>query len=157
MPENKIFPVASQPKKSIWRKIIILAVTVIIIFFFLTSMDNFTFVWNPKDLVAEAVYLANYRPAVVPKETPVPSKEVAALVDPELIPAFYLIQQDPDFSYLAQYAIVNKVKILDSDEGAMEYCGADDACYDNIATRCSKKNSPGAIYFKSRAVINDNS
>lgn len=154
MYENQIVLKPEKPKRSIWRRIIILAVTVIIIFFFLTSMDNFAFVWNPKDWVAEAIYLVNWRPAAVPKETPAPSKEVAALVDPTLLPAFYLIQQDPDFSYLAQYAITNKIKIVTSDEDAAQYCGADDACYDNIATRCSKKNGPGTIYFKPQAVAN---
>jgi hypothetical protein len=151
--EKKLFS-GSPPRGGGWRKVIILAITVVLIFFFLTSMDNFSFVWNPKDWVTEAVYLANWRPARVPKETPAPTKEVAALVDQGLIPAFYLIQQDSEFSYLAQYAIINKINISVSDESATEYCQDDDACYDNIATRCSKKNSPGTIYFKSKAVAN---
>ncbi|HTW96863.1 MAG TPA: hypothetical protein VMD74_04375 [Candidatus Methylomirabilis sp.] len=148
--EENLKPASSRG--GVWRKIIILVVTLAVVYFFLISMDNFALVWNPRDWIAEAIYLVNHRPAAVPKEIPVPSKEAAALVDPKLFPEFYLVQQDPQFGYLAQYAITNKIKIIVSDEGAAKYCGGDDACYDNIATKCSKKNSPGTIYFKPKAV-----
>ncbi len=152
MSENKIFPASERPKRRIWRRIIILVIVVLVCYFFLISIDNFAFVWNPKDWVDETVYLINHRAMAVPKEIPPPTKEVAALVDPQLLPEFYLIEQDPKFSYLAQYAIANKIKITVSAAGAAQYCGGDDACYDNIANRCSKKNSPGTVYFKPQSV-----
>ncbi|HTX86573.1 MAG TPA: hypothetical protein VMC41_00720 [Candidatus Nanoarchaeia archaeon] len=152
MPEEKESSLKIPRWKNFLRQTIIFIAVVILLIFFVSSTDNFALVWNPKDWIAEAVYLINHRPAAVPKEFPAPSKEVAALVDPGLLPAFYLIEQDPNFSYLAKYAITNKIKITISDEGAMKYCGGDDACYDNIVSRCSKKTSPGVIYFKSKAV-----
>jgi len=110
------------------------------------SIDNGMIVWNPVDWVAETAYLINLKPTTVPTTIPAPSEEEKQLVDPKLYLAFYLIQRDPRFGYLAQFALKAKIPIMSTSD--MRVCGGGDkeACYTNHSSGCYLGH-PGTIYL----------
>jgi hypothetical protein len=117
-----------------------LFLAVVIVYIPLIWVDNGTIVWNPKDWLDETKYLIKLKPAAVPVQAPSPNIDVANLVDPSLQLAFYLIQQDPQFNYLAQFAIDKRIKI----KVQAGSCGNDPkACYEDT---CPERK-PGTVYL----------
>lgn len=116
-----------------------LVIAVHIIFMLVASLDNFRFAWKPMDLVEETLYLISIRPQEVPESFPSQSQDVRALVDPAILPAFSLLQQDPWFGYLAQIAIDQGIPIRVGTDGCADN---ERACYINSIIGCTE---PGRI------------
>jgi hypothetical protein len=136
-----------KPNNSI-HLLITLLVPLFVFYIALISVDNDTIVWNPADWVAETVYLINLKPTAVPASFPAPSGAEKKLVDPALYLPFYLILRDPQFNYLAQFALSAGIQIKVTSDS--QICGGGDsgACYSGRYTECTLSD-PGTIYIDS--------
>ena len=111
-----------------------------VLIFFLTTINNFGPTFNPADYINEAKSLLKSKNDLS-VSTPAEPEQIKNLVPSDLYPAFYLIQSDKQFSYLADLLIKYKIKITI----AKHDCNGGQACYENIHGLCNIAN-PGEIF-----------
>jgi len=134
------------------KKRYVFVVEILVFLYFLliipASLDNFEIVWKPDDLIEEYQYISRNLNKILPQITSSPPSDIKELVTESTIPAFQLIQQDTDFSYLAELVIKYKIPITRSSVGltAEQLISYNKGAFFNAFSN-SKGETGGKIYL----------
>lgn len=110
-----------------------------------TSLDNIRVCWTPADLYTEVITVIKANPKKLPASYPAEPAELKGLVDPRLYPAFYLIERDAQFNYLAKLVYKYRIPISVVENIS---CNGGRACYKNTHGNCTMAD-PGYVQVSS--------